>query len=78
MSFQMINIENQSGVQIIKIPKHLQINDNKVYLKKMGSSLYIIPFHKPWDSMIESINEFSKDFMQDRTQPEDQKRESLD
>ncbi len=78
MEFETIEIKNQKGFQAIRIPEKLKINDNKVYQKKIGNSLYIIPFHNPWENLIESLDSFTSDFMNDREQPDDQKRESFD
>ena len=77
-AFEAINIQDISGSQMIKIPDNFKINDDKVYLKKVGNTLYIIPFHNPWQSMFDSVNEFSEDFMDDRQQPKQQSRESFD
>jgi antitoxin VapB len=60
------------------IPDKLKIDDNKVYLKKVGNSLYIIPFHNPWQNLIESLDAFTNDFMTDRNQPDNQERESFE
>ena len=78
IAFEAINIQDISGSQMIKIPDNFKINDDKVYLKKVGNTLYIIPFHNPWQSMFDSVNEFSEDFMDDRQQPKQQSRESFD
>ena len=78
MSFETIDIKDSSGTQLIGIPENLKINDNKAYLKKVGNVLYIIPFHDPWRSLIDSVNEFSDDFMTEREQSDQQKRESFD
>ena len=72
MAFEPIDIQDISGSQMIKIPDNFKINDDKVYLKKVGDTLYIIPFHNPWQSMVDSVNEFSEDFMNDRHQPTQQ------
>ena len=78
MEFETIDIKNKKGFQAIRIPDKLKINDSKVYLKKIGNSLYIIPFHNPWQSLFESLDAFTNDFMTDRNQPDNQERESLD
>lgn len=67
-----------NGSQIIEIPEGFRIDDDKVYLKKMGQAIYVIPYHNPWGSMIESVDQFSEDFMDDRDEPPQQERESLD
>ncbi|MCD4788905.1 MAG: hypothetical protein K8R37_02805, partial [Bacteroidales bacterium] len=71
MAFETIDIKNHpsTGGQLIRIPDKLKINDDKVYLKRIGSSLYIIPFHNPWENLIESLDTFTPDFMTKREQP---------
>jgi len=68
MQFEEIDIENNSKGQAIKIPDQFKINDSKVYIRKMGNGLYIIPYHTPWQSLFESLEQFSEDFMDDRNQ----------
>ena len=78
MGIETIDIKNNKGVQAIRIPKKMRINDDKVYLKKVGNTLYIIPYHDPWRNLIESTDSFTSDFMNERKQPDQQKRESFD
>lgn len=78
MSFEAIDVQDISGSQSIRIPENFKINDDKVYLKKVGTALYIIPFHNPWQNLFDSVDEFSQDFMNDREQPAGQNRESFD
>ena len=78
MGFETVDIKNNKKGQAIRIPKEMEINDDKVYLKKVGNSLHIIPFHNPWHNLIESLDNFTPDFMDSREQPDSQKREPLD
>lgn len=80
MAFETIEIKTDSlfGGQAISIPEKFKFDDNKVYLKKIGNALFIIPFHRPWDSLINSLDAFTPDFMTDRVQQDDQKREPFD
>jgi len=78
MPFKEINLKDQSGAQIIEVPDTLRIDDDKAYLKKVGNSIYVIPFHNPWESLIDSVNEFTEDYMANREQPTQQERESID
>ncbi len=78
MAFDTVEINNISDYQEIKIPDGYKIEDNKAYIKKVGNVLYIIPYHDPWQPMIESLDGFSEDFMESRNQPNNQKRETLD
>lgn len=44
----------------------------------MENTLYVIPFENPWQSLASGANAFSEDFMEDRNEPEQQKRESFE
>ncbi len=74
MAFEVIDVQENSGIQSIKIPDNFKIKDDKVYLKKVGNALYIIPFHNPWQNLFDSIDEFSEDFMNNSEQPSEQSR----
>lgn len=78
MKIEEVAIQNISGIQSVPLPQELRINDDKVYLKKMGNVIYIIPFHAPWQSFYDSLSEFSEDFMNERNQPLAQNRELFD
>ena len=72
-----IDIKKQAGMQVIELPEQLAIDDDKVYLKRTGNIISIIPFHNAWQNLYQGINEFSEDFMAERNQTPTQPRESL-
>jgi antitoxin VapB len=78
MEIETIHIKTSKGSQAIRIPGKMHINDDKVYIKKVGNTLYIIPFHSPWQNLIESTDSFTSDFMDERDQSFQQIRESFD
>jgi antitoxin VapB len=78
MSFETIKIEKSSGEQILKLPESFKIDDDKVYLKKVGNAIFIIPFHNPWQIMMDSLDQFSDDFMNERNQANQQIRDYFD
>jgi antitoxin VapB len=78
MSFEVVDIEIQNNSQDIKIPGKFRIDDNKVYIKKTGNVIYLIPYHHAWESMIDATNDFSDDYMERRDQPGHQNRETFD
>ncbi|MES1160102.1 MAG: type II toxin-antitoxin system VapB family antitoxin [Bacteroidota bacterium] len=78
MAIEAVKIQTIQGNQAISIPDNLKINDDKVYIKKIGNVLYLIPYHNPWQNLTDSLHEFTSDFMEDRNQPSTQSRESLD
>ena len=77
MAFQSVRITQMAGGQSIQLPEGLHIDDDRVYVKKVGTAIYLIPFHDPWKTMFDSLDKFSEDFMDDRAQPDNQSRESL-
>ncbi len=78
MKIATINISSSNGKQVIDIPDDMRINDDKIYLKQVGNTLHLIPFHHAWDSLTDSVNLFTPDFMNERQQPPIQPRELFD
>jgi len=78
MAFETIDIKNKKGFQAINIPNRMKINDDKVYLKKVGHAIHIIPYHNPWQNLFESLDLFTSDFMDERNQQGNQNRESFE
>jgi antitoxin VapB len=78
MGFKAISIQTKQGRQGIQIPEEMRIDDDKVYLKQLGNSLYIIPYHQPWQNLVDSLDSFTADFMNDWEQPTSQERASFD
>jgi antitoxin VapB len=78
MGIETIDIKNTKGAQDIRIPKKMRIDDDKVYLKKVGNTIHVIPYHSPWQNLSDSADSFTADFMDERVQPDQQDRESLD
>jgi antitoxin VapB len=70
MTIAIIDIQYPNGMQAIRIPKDMHINDDKVYLKKVGNTIQIIPYHSAWQSLIDSLQHFTPDFMETRNQPQ--------
>lgn len=61
--------------QAIRLPKEFRFSGDRVYLKRMGQAVILLPYDAPWQSLVDSLALFSDDFMQDRTQPPIQERE---
>lgn len=62
--------------QAIRLPKTFRFQGDKVFIKKMGNAVVLLPYHDSWRSLFESLDQFSDDFMEDRAQPGQQQRES--
>lgn len=49
--------------QAVRLPKEFRLNGKKVYIKKRGNCIILIPIPEdPWKLFFESLNEFSDDF----------------
>ncbi len=64
--------------QAVRLPKSMRFEGEQVYLKQVGNAVVILPFHNPWQSMVDSLSMFSSDFMEDFAAQPNQERESLD
>jgi len=65
--------------QAVRLPKEFRFKDSKeVFIKKTNGVVMLIPKSDKtvWDTMFESLHDFSDDFMINRTEPA-QKREDL-
>jgi len=63
--------------QAIRLPKEYRFDGAKVYLKRIGNAVILIPEHDSWQTLVQSLDQFSDDFMADRQQPPTQERAAL-
>jgi antitoxin VapB len=63
--------------QAVRLPKEFRFEGDEVFIKKSGSAVVLIPLANSWDSLFGSLEKFSNDFMADRGQPVQQKREAI-
>lgn len=60
--------------QAVRLPKEFRFKDDNVFIKKAGNVVVLIPKSNSWDSLVNSLNKFSDDFMTKRSQPKVQLR----
>ena len=63
--------------QAVRLPKAFRLPGDKVYIKKVGNAVVLLPLQQPWETLFESLQLFSEDFMDERNQPPQQQREAL-
>ncbi|MBW3623395.1 MAG: antitoxin [Armatimonadetes bacterium] len=63
--------------QAVRLPKEFRFEGDRVYIKRAGNAVILLPYQEPWRSLFESLDQFTDDFMEYRNQPEAQPRESL-
>ena len=63
--------------QAVRLPKDFRFEGDEVFIKKVGDAVILIPYHSPWSTLVDSLQLFSADFMEDREQPAIQEREDV-
>jgi antitoxin VapB len=63
--------------QAVRLPKEFRFKDDQVFIKKVGNVVVLIPKSNSWNSLVNSLNKFSDDFMAERNQPKAQTRQSF-
>lgn len=63
--------------QAVRLPKNLNFSGNDIYIKKIGRLVVLIPKDDPWSSFINSLDQFTDDFMNNRNQPDQDSREKF-
>ena len=63
--------------QAVRLPKDFRFAGEDVYIKKVGKMVILIPKDDPWSSLINSLDQFTDDFMESREQPNQTLREKL-
>ena len=75
---QTATVITHGSSQSVQLPQGFHIAGNEVYVKYLGKSVLLIPKDiDPWDLMADSLDQFTDDFMLNRSQPPQQHREGL-
>jgi len=69
-------LQDNSG-QTVRLPKEFQVQGRRVYIKKIGNVIVLIPEENPWQALFDSLELFTDDYMEKRAQPQKQEREEL-
>ncbi|GAB4545645.1 MAG: AbrB/MazE/SpoVT family DNA-binding domain-containing protein [Anaerolineales bacterium] len=63
--------------QAVRLPKAYRFPNDRVYIKRVGNAVLLLPYDASWEVMLEAIGLFSDDFMKERAQPPVQDRKGL-
>lgn len=63
--------------QAVRLPKAFRFEGDRVFIRRFGNAVVLMPYTNPWDLMFSSLELFSPDFMIERSQPRRQEREPL-
>ncbi len=61
--------------QAVRLPKEFRFSEDRVYIKRLGNAVVLLPCGDPWRALLDGIHLFSDDFMLARTQGEVEDRE---
>jgi antitoxin VapB len=61
--------------QAVRLPKEYRFKSDRVYIKRVGNAVVLLPYQMPWKTLLDSLSLFSADFMNERNQPPTQHRE---
>ena len=71
-------VTTQPEGQIVQLPAEIRLEDGDVFVTQVGQSVVLVPKGaNPWQSLLDSLDQFSEDYMEDRAQPAPQKRETV-
>ena len=63
--------------QAVRLPKECRLPGNDVYIKKFENIVILMPKDDPWVTLVDSLEHFSDDYMEERDQPKTQMRDPL-
>ncbi|MDM3852281.1 MAG: AbrB/MazE/SpoVT family DNA-binding domain-containing protein [Aphanizomenon gracile PMC627.10] len=63
--------------QMVILPTDFKMTGTEVYVKKIGNAIILISKDNPWQNLIDSLDQFSDDFMTTRDQLPIDKREEF-
>lgn len=69
----------QSGnSQAVRLPKTFRFDEERLYIRRLGDAVVLLPYKAPWNVLRQSLDKFSPDFMAEgREQSEQAEREHL-
>lgn len=60
--------------QAVRLPEEFRFEGSEVFIKRSGNAVVLIPLVHSWDSLIGSLEKFTKDYMAERKQAEPRNR----
>jgi len=51
--------------QAVRLPKEYRFEGEQVYIRRMGEAVVLLPYQTPWQILIDSLSQFSDDFVVD-------------
>lgn len=62
--------------QAVRLPKEYRFAEDSVFIRKLGNAVILLP-KQDWDTLFQSLELFSDDFMENYQKPQETTREDL-
>jgi antitoxin VapB len=73
MRMTMATVVTDADGQIVRLPASVHLDGDEVLVQQVGQSVVLSPKQEnPWQPLIDSLDVFTDDFVQERNQPRDQ------
>jgi len=61
--------------QAVRLPKEFRFPGDRVYIKRVGNAVVLLPYGAAWESLVDSLSRFSADYLESRPPLPGQPRE---
>ena len=51
--------------QAVRLPKEYRFEGDRVYIQRVGEAVVLLPYHRGWQVLFDSLGQFSADFAVD-------------
>ena len=55
--------------QAVRLPKEFRFEGDEVQITKLGNGVLLMPAGHSWDVLFESLDKFTDEFLEERSQP---------
>ncbi len=63
--------------QPVRLPREFALPGREVFVRRVGNAVLLVPMEDPWAGFEAALDQFSDDFMSERSQPVADERESF-
>ena len=70
-------VVQETDGQSVRLPQDVRLSGARVYVKRVGNVIVLIPEDNPWQALFDSLTLFTPDYMAERGQPPAQAREEV-
>lgn len=75
---ELAKVFTNGGSQAVRLPKNCRFSDKEVCVNKIGDTVILTPKTSKWQGLLESLNMFTDDFMEEgRGKLKSESREEL-